>query len=67
MGQRSLKKQMEGSDYEDKCGQWADDVGRRSNHEKRNDKSKRRKRGTRLVWLCTRVQRRSSVGMYVES
>ena len=33
---------MEGSDYEDKCSQWADDVGRMSNREKRKDKSKRK-------------------------
>ena len=34
MSQRSPRKQMEGSDYEDKCGQWADDVGGMSNCEK---------------------------------
>ena len=39
---RSLKKWMEGSDYEDKCGQWADDMERMSNREKRKDKSKRK-------------------------
>ena len=33
---------MEGSDYEDKCGQQANDVRRMSNHEKRNDESKKR-------------------------
>ena len=26
---------MEGGDYKDKCSQWADDVGRMSNREKR--------------------------------
>ena len=35
---------MEGSDYEDKCGQWADDMGRMSNRKKRKDKSKEKKR-----------------------
>ena len=34
---------MEGSDYEDKCSQWADDVGRMSNCEKRKDKSERKR------------------------
>ena len=34
---------MEGSDYKDKCSQRADDMGRMSNHEKRNDKSKKGK------------------------
>ena len=43
MSHRSPKKQMEGSDYEDKCSQWADDVERMSNHTKRKDKSKKRK------------------------
>ena len=33
---------MEGSDYEDKWGQWADDVGGMSNCKKRKDKSKRK-------------------------
>ena len=35
MSHRSLKKQMEGSDYEDKCSQRADDMGRISNCKKR--------------------------------
>ena len=35
MSHRSLRKQMEGSDYKDKRSQRADDVGRMSNHEKR--------------------------------
>ena len=35
MSHRSPKKQMEGSDYEDKCSQQADDVGGMSNREKR--------------------------------
>ena len=34
---------MEGSDYEDKCSQWADDMGRISNHRKRKDMSKKEK------------------------
>ena len=34
---------MEGSNYEDKCGQWADDVGRMSNREKRKDKSEKKR------------------------
>ena len=42
MSQRSPRKQMEGSDYEDKCSQWADDVGGMSNREKRKDKSERK-------------------------
>ena len=32
-------KRMEGSDYEDKCSQRADDVGGMSNRGKRKDKS----------------------------
>ena len=32
---------MEGNDYEDKWGQWTNDVGWMSNHEKRKDKSKK--------------------------
>ena len=35
---------MEGSNYEDNCGQQANDVGGMSNHRKRNDKSKKTKR-----------------------
>ena len=35
---------MEGSNYEVKCSQWADDMGRMSNHKKGNDKSKEKKR-----------------------
>ena len=35
MSQRSLKKRMEGSDYEDKWSQRADDVRGMSNREKR--------------------------------
>ena len=42
MGHRNLKKRMEGSDYEDKCSQQANDVERMSNREKRKDKSKKR-------------------------
>ena len=42
MSQRSPRKQIEGSDYEDKWSQWASDVGWMSNHEKRKDKSKRK-------------------------
>ena len=43
MSHRSLKKQMEGSDYEDKWNQWADDMEGMSNCVKRKDKSKKRK------------------------
>ena len=32
---------MEGSDYEDKCSQWANDVGGMSDHEKKKDKSEK--------------------------
>ena len=35
MSQRSLRKWVEGSDYEDKCSQRADDVEGMSNHGKR--------------------------------
>ena len=35
MSQRSPKRRMEGSNYEDKWSQQADDVGRMSNREKR--------------------------------
>ena len=34
---------MEESDYEDKCGQQADDMEGMSNCEKRNDQSEKRK------------------------
>ena len=43
MSHRSLKKQMEGGNYEDKWSQWANDIGRMSNHEKRKDKFKKQK------------------------
>ena len=36
---------MEGSDYEDKYSQQADDMGRMSNHKKRKDKSERKRIG----------------------
>ena len=45
MSQGSPWNRMEGSNYEDKCSQRADDVGRMSNHEKRKDKSKEKSRG----------------------
>ena len=35
---------MKGYDYKDKCSQWADDVGRKSNHKKGKDKSKEKNR-----------------------
>ena len=35
MSHRSPKRQMEGSDYEDKCSQRANDMGGMSNREKR--------------------------------
>ena len=44
MSLRSLRKQIEGSDYEDKCSQWANDMGWMSNREKRKDKSEEKKR-----------------------
>ena len=43
---------MEGSDYEDKCGQQADDVGRMNNHKKDKISPKKRigvNHNTRLV------------------
>ena len=43
MSHRSPRKRMEGSDYEDKCSQQADDVGRMSNCEKRKDTSEKEK------------------------
>ena len=45
MSHRNLKKQMEGSNYEDKCGQRANDVEGMSNCRKRKDKSKEKNRG----------------------
>ena len=33
----------------------------------KESRNKRRKRGSRLVWQCTRVQRRSSLGKYIAS
>ena len=43
MSQKSLRKQMEESDYEDKWSQQADDMEWISNHKKRKDKSKKEK------------------------
>ena len=43
MRKRSPKKQMKGSDYEDKWSQWAIDVEWMSNHKKRKDKSRKKK------------------------
>ena len=43
MSYRSPRKQMEGSDYEDKCSQRADDVGRMSNRGKEMISPKREK------------------------
>ena len=43
MSHRSPWNQMEGSDYEDRCGQQADDMGEMSNCEKGKDKSKKEK------------------------
>ena len=43
MSQRSLKKQMEGSNYKDKWGQQADDVEWMSNRKKRKDESEKEK------------------------
>ena len=48
MSQRSPKKRMEGSDYEDKWGQRADDVGWMSNREKRKI-SPRKEIGARAI------------------
>ena len=36
---------MEGSDYDDKCSQWANDVGRMSNREKEKISPKEKNRG----------------------
>ena len=36
---------MEGSDYDDKCSQRADDMGRMSNHEKEKISPKEKNRG----------------------
>ena len=36
---------MEGSDYEDKCGQWANDVGGMSNREKEKTSLRKQKIG----------------------
>ena len=43
MSQRSPKKQMEESNYEDKWNQYANDMRWMSNHEKRKDKSKKQR------------------------
>ena len=46
MSHRSPRKQMEGSDYEDKCSQWADDMRGMSNHRKEKiSPSKEKNRG----------------------
>ena len=45
MSHRRLRRQMEGSDYEDKCSQRANDVEGMSNREKGKDKSKEKNRG----------------------
>ena len=44
MSHRSLRNWMKGSDYKDKCGQWANDVGRMSNHGKRKISLKKKNR-----------------------
>ena len=56
MSQRSPKKWMEGSDYEDKCSQRADDVGGMSNREKRKDKSKKKRIGVNRNKMLLRQQ-----------
>ena len=56
MSHRSPKKRMEGSDYEDKWSQWADDMGRMSNREKRKDKSKRKEQKKRIGVNCNSDQ-----------
>ena len=48
MTHRSLRKQMEGSDYEGKCGQWANDMEGMSNCKKRKDKSKKQKNRSKM-------------------
>ena len=43
MSHRSPRKQMEGSNYEDKCSQWANDMGRMSNRRRKKGKSEEEK------------------------
>ena len=45
MSHRSPWNWMEGSDYEDKCSQWADDVERLSNHEEGKVSLREKNRG----------------------
>ena len=45
MSKRSSENQIEGSDYKDKCSQWADDVGGMSNHEKGKTSPRKEKIG----------------------
>ena len=57
-------KRMAESDYEDKCSQWADDVRRMSNREKRKVSPRKGKRigANRNTWIGPSV-----VGTYVET
>ena len=48
MSQRSLRKWMKGSNYEDKWSQQANDMGRMSNYRKRKDKSRKEKNRGKL-------------------
>ena len=51
MSHGSPKKWMEGSDYKDKCSQWADDVGGMSNHEKGKISPRKEKNRGELQYL----------------
>ena len=51
---------MKGSDYEDKWSQWANDMGRMSNHKKRKEKSEKKRIGANcnrnlVACLCVAI------------
>ena len=51
MSQRSLRNWIEGSDYEDKWSQWANDMGWMSNHKKSKDKSEKKREQEKNVTM----------------
>ena len=67
MSQRSLRKQIEGSDYEDKWSQQADDMGWMSNHEKRKEKSKKEKNRGKMSQCCSAIATSGYLDFFISS
>ena len=67
MSHRSPTKRMEGSDYEDKCSQRADDVGWMSNREKRKVSPRNKRIGVNrnITPLLSPRQRRGYLELVV--